>query len=178
MKVRLTDIPADGLRVRFSKGGDWFFQLLRQEDRYDFDLDRIDIDCEVHRIGENVTITGEIVTKIGLECCRCLEPFNLPVRASCNYTFSPDPRESDEDLELSYEELGMNYYRDGVIDIDDVVVEQIVLQIPVKPLCSESCKGLCKICGINLNVVECDHQVETISSPFAHLKDFKIRKGK
>jgi len=178
LRVKLTNIPADGLRVSFSKRGDWFFQLLRPEDSRELGLDRIDIDCELHKIGENVAVTVEIVTEIDLECCRCLERFKLPVRASCNYTFSPDPKKSDEDLELSYEELGMNYYRDDVIDLDDIVVEQIILQIPVKPLCSESCKGLCKVCGINLNVVECDHQVETISSPFAHLKDFKIKKGK
>ena len=178
MKVRLSNIPDDGLDVHFSKGGDWFFQLLRQEDRYDFSLDRIDIRCQLNKIHKNVTAKGEIITEIGLECCRCLERFTLPVAVEFDYTFSPDPRDSEKDLELSDEELGMNYYSDDQIDIGDIVVEQVILQIPMKPLCNDSCKGLCKICGINLNVVGCSHQVETSISPFAHLKDFKIKKGK
>ena len=178
MQVGLSTIPEDGRDVRFSKGSDWFFHLLRQEDRYDFSLDRIDVHCLLKKVRANVTVLGEIVTGIDLECCRCLEMFRLPVRTEFDYTFFPDPGDSEEDLELSNEELGMNYYRDDLIDIDHIVVEQIILQIPVKPLCKFSCKGLCKICGINLNVVGCNHQVETSISPFANLKDLKIKKGK
>lgn len=178
MQVRLSNIPEDGRDVRFSKGGDWFFHLLRQGDRDDFSLDRIDVQCLLKKVRGNVTVQGEIVTEIDLECCRCLGMFRLPVRTEFDYTFFPDPRDSEEDLELSDEELGMNYHRDDIIDIDHIVVEQIILQIPMKPLCKDSCKGLCEICGINLNVVVCNHQTETISSPFANLKDFKIKKGK
>lgn len=178
MRVRLSNIPEDGLDVRFSRGGDWFFHLLRQEDKHDFSLDSIDIHCLIKKNRANVAVRGEIGTEIDLECCRCLEKFRLPIKTQFDYTFFPDPGGYEEDLELSYEELGTSYFRDDLIDLDHIVVEQIILQIPVKPLCKESCRGLCKICGINLNVVECNHQVKMISSPFAKLKDFKIKKGK
>jgi len=117
LQVRFSNIPEDGRDVRFSKGGDWFFHLLRQEDRHDFSLDRIDIHCQLNKIRENVTAKGEIVTEVGLECCRCLERFTLPVKAEFKYTFFPDSRDSEEDLELNYEELGMNYYSDDLIRV-------------------------------------------------------------
>ncbi|MBN2568591.1 MAG: DUF177 domain-containing protein [Deltaproteobacteria bacterium] len=177
MQVRLSNIPDDGLNLRFSRGGDWFFKLLSRKDRCDFSLDRIDINCQLNKIREKVDVKGEIVTEFDLECCRCLDRFKLPVKVEFEYTFSPDPGCFDEDLELSHEELGMNYYSDSTIDIDDIIVEQIILQVPISPLCKESCKGLCKICGINLNVVECGHKVETKENAFAKLKDFKIEKG-
>lgn len=177
MRVRLSNIPEDGLDVHFSRGGDWFFQLLRREDRYDFSLDSIDIHCFVKKNRANVTVRGEIATEINLECCRCLEKFKLPIKTDFDYIFFPDPGGYEADLELNYEDLGASYFRDDLIDLDQIIVEQIILQIPVKPLCKDSCKGLCKICGINLNVAECNHQVTTINSPFAKLKDFKIKKG-
>jgi len=177
LQVRLSDIPDYGLKLRFTRGRDWFLKLLSQGDKCDFSLDRVDISCQVSKIREKINVKGEIATEFDLECRRCLERFKLPVKVEFKYTFLPHPGNFDEDLELNYEELGINYYSGDTIDIDDIIVEQIILQIPISPLCRESCKGLCKICGINLNVVECGHKAETKESAFAKLKDLKIEKG-
>ena len=53
------------------------------------------------------------------------------------------------------DDLTTAFYRDGVLDIGDLLREQFQLALPMKPLCSEACRGLCPQCGANLNRTEC-----------------------
>ena len=59
--------------------------------------------------------------------------------------------------EIHDEDLTTAYYRDGSLDIGELLREQFQLALPMKPLCSEECRGLCLECGANLNRVECNH---------------------
>ena len=52
--------------------------------------------------------------------------------------------------------------------------EQIILMMPLKPLCDETCKGLCPRCGANLNREACTCSTDTVNSPFAVLAKLKI----
>ena len=61
------------------------------------------------------------------------------------------------------------------IDIDLLVVEQIVLALPFKALCSEECKGICPHCGANLNLEPCQCAGKQADSPFATLQAIKQR---
>jgi uncharacterized protein len=94
---------------------------------------------------------------------------------------TPAPDEIEEpEVELSPEivdEVNLGYYREDEIDLDPIVLEQIVLQIPIKPLCREACKGLCPQCGADLNVESCECRVDSGDLRFAVLKNFKIKKN-
>jgi uncharacterized protein len=59
------------------------------------------------------------------------------------------------EVELTSEELDIYYYDGEEVDIDSYVFEEVMLNIPIKALCSESCKGLCPSCGKNLNSEDC-----------------------
>ena len=75
---------------------------------------------------------------------------------------------------LQAEELEISYYQGDFIDLTPIICEQIILQIPIKPLCSEECKGLCPHCGINMNVASCSCHLEFVDPRLAVLKNIKI----
>ena len=63
---------------------------------------------------------------------------------------------SDErEIEIEDDDLTTAYYSDGQLDIGDLLREQFQLALPMKPLCSDACRGLCAQCGANLNRTEC-----------------------
>jgi uncharacterized protein len=80
--------------------------------------------------------------------------------------------------ELSPEDLEYGFYQDDVIDLDGLLFEQIVLQIPIKILCTDTCKGLCPHCGININMASCSCHAEFIDERLAVLKKLKVSDNK
>lgn len=176
MQINIANIPEEGLELTFSKGEGWFPRILLEKDRANFSVRNVDVDCSVKRVLKNVTVKGSIRAGIELECCRCLAKFDLPVEEDFKYTFTQASHTLDEEIELTYEDLDFAYYEGDIIELDQVIAEQIILQIPIKPLCNDSCRGLCPICGINLNRENCDHKKEQIDTPFAVLKNLKVKK--
>ena len=57
---------------------------------------------------------------------------------------------------MGEDDLTTAYYREGVVDVVDLLREQFQLALPMKPLCSEACQGLCAVCGTNLNRSSCE----------------------
>jgi len=163
------------MNLRFEKDGAWFRGFLTEAEPFDFTLRRIDIVCTVRRMKENVFIEGGITAQVEAFCCRCLEAAQSPLTASFKYTFSPAPSEPRDEMELNTEDLELAYYEEDTIDLDRLLYEQIMLQIPIKPLCTEACKGLCPRCGINLNLASCACEAETFDERLAVLKQFEIK---
>ena len=90
------------------------------------------------------------------ECGRCLEAFKQEIHTEFeeNFTFENRP--------LSEEELIIP--EDGNIDFEPLIREYLMLEMPYNPVCRPNCKGLCAVCGQNLNEKECGH-------PHARFKD-------
>lgn len=173
MKINVSKIPEGGRVFQSEKDDAWFRANLPETSPPDFSLDRIDISCAVRRMKENVFIDGTVSTIAELACCRCLEMIRLPLRSSFKYTFVPSPSRCRDEVELKAADLDFAYYDEDVIDLDTVIFEQILLQIPIKPLCRESCKGLCPHCGVNLNMTVCHCRDEVLDERLAVLKKFK-----
>jgi len=72
--------------------------------------------------------------------------------------------------EVEAEDLETSYYRNDEIDLNELMREQFYLALPMKPLCSDNCLGLCTQCGTNLNMSTCDCAPGLDESPFAALK--------
>ncbi len=113
---------------------------------------------DVHKDGEAYRVSGRVTTRLKLECGRCLEAFDIPVDSPFELRYVPAPSgtaEGDE-REVSEEDLTTAYYWEDSIDLGDLMHEQFVLALPMKPLCSEACQGLCPHCGTNLNKGICE----------------------
>jgi uncharacterized protein len=177
LKINVRNIPEDGLIIHFEKEENWHRRVLGENKGMDFSLKPTSIDGLATRVGEIVTLGLKVQTSIGIQCGRCLEPLIIPVNSELNYTLTPAPERIEEpEIELSVDEVNLGYYREGEIDLDPIVLEQIVLQIPIKPLCREECKGLCPQCGADLNVESCDCRADAGDLRLAVLRNFKVKR--
>ena len=114
------------------------------------------LEFEVHKDQDRFRLVGLAVTELELGCSRCLEPFRMPVNATFDIRYHPASEMSqDEEREVEESDLETSYYRDDQIDLSELLREQFYLELPMKPLCTEGCKGLCVQCGTNLNAGSC-----------------------
>lgn len=123
--------------------------------------------------GEILLVTGEIHTRAKLECGRCLTESMLPMSVKIEEEFRIEhagdmieavPMEEDDDPEG---ELISN----NILNVRELVRQNLLLEVPIQPLCSEECKGLCPSCGENLNVTQCSCHEENHDSPFQALAE-------
>ncbi|HBA90196.1 MAG TPA: DUF177 domain-containing protein [Geobacter sp.] len=126
---------------------------------------------------DHVRATGKVESSARLTCSRCLVEYEIPISSEFTIFYTESKGEElDDEVELSDEELISASYAGDEIDLDPELAEQVMLEIPYKPLCSESCRGLCPQCGADLNAGECGCNRGGINLKMAALKKIKIEK--
>ena len=117
----------------------------------------VELSMDVEKAGGDAfRVTGRAVTTLELDCGRCLEPFPLPIDATFELRYVPAVENAGEgEREIDEDDLTTAFYREGALDVIDLLREQFTLALPMKPLCDEACRGLCPECGANLNRTEC-----------------------
>ncbi len=110
----------------------------------------------VFKDGDKYRLFGRLTTTLRLGCCRCLEPYEVPVELLIDLMYLPQRENTgDGELEIAEEDLSTAFYRDEQINLELMLREQFQLSLPMKPLCREDCPGLCPVCGTNLNSEQC-----------------------
>src|SRR5215831_15078438 len=140
----------------------------------DFDLEDADLtlvsDPDLHlslqRQSDGVHATGKVKATVNVQCDRCLTPVPVGIDEDFDLVYMPldsAAAEAGEHEIVEERDFDLAYYEDGgqVIDVDALVREQIQLAMPVHQLCSEQCKGLCPMCGADLNKGNCQCKSET-----------------
>lgn len=107
---------------------------------------------ELSRTREGIVALGQIQGKIPAECSRCLSDFILLVKSQFEEFFSFHRKSEAQEDELLIPE-------DGNIDFLPIFEEYFLLEIPINPVCSADCRGLCAVCGQNLNEELCQHML-------------------
>ncbi len=179
MSIIVSEIPPEGLSIDCTRDGSWFESRAPQETARRYRVDEILFHCRADRSGRRVSIRGSVEIHCSTACTRCLELFSLSLRGDFFYAMTPVQAgyEQDSDTELAEGDLEAGIYRDDLIELEPIILEQVLLQFPISAVCSENCKGLCPVCGQNLNKGDCGHSTEeTKNSPFTVLKNFKIAK--
>ena len=111
---------------------------------------------DVFNDGTQFRLVGGVRSTLALSCGRCLEDIALPVDLPFDLLFLPHAHNAGEgEVEIEDDDLTTAYYQDDQIDLGQLVLEQFYLAVPMKPLCRESCRGLCPECGTNLNTGSC-----------------------
>ena len=116
----------------------------------------VDYELTVRKFDNLVTVQGPLECTMSITCSRCLDDFTLNLRAFMDIKLTPrikTPRVSE--AELKSEDLDVYYYEGDEIDLDPFIYEEVLLNVPIRPVCTEDCKGLCPVCGKNKNVEEC-----------------------
>lgn len=114
------------------------------------------------RTPQGLLLQGQFSARVELECVRCLEAHPHELDWSLTDLYAFDAR--------SISESNLLVPEDGQIDLEPLLREYALLEFPISPLCRPDCKGLCAVCGENLNRVDCQHRPES-DSPFGVLKD-------
>jgi len=116
-------------------------------------------------------VAGHVQGELELACSRCLEPFRLSVRPDFDLRYVPRVENAgDGEKEIEEDDLSTAFYDDDQIDLAQLVLEQVQLALPMKPLCSDTCRGLCPNCGTNLNTGSCDCNAKWEDPRLAALK--------
>jgi uncharacterized protein len=110
----------------------------------------------VGRSGRGVLISGSFSGGVVLVCSRCLDLFPFQAHDDFHlYSETSAQGQLDEERALTDAELDVTYLEQGRINTDHLLRENILLSLPVQPLCREDCRGLCLRCGANLNQGAC-----------------------
>ena len=123
--------------------------------------------------GRTIDVRGKFQTAIELECGRCLGAYSMPIVAPIDEELPLEgvpwaPEEPDDEEELPEDEKEPLFV-DNIFDLEEYLRQLILVNVPIKPLCSEECKGLCVHCGANLNDGSCECPPEGTDSPFGAL---------
>jgi uncharacterized protein len=123
-------------------------------------------------------LVGTVQTLLELSCSRCLEPFALPVDAAFDLRYQPHALNTGEgEREIEEDDLTTAFYENETIDLGQLMREQFYLALPMKPLCGETCLGLCGVCGANLNRGGCGCKRVWEDPRLAPLRELRQHEG-
>ena len=131
---------------------------------------------DIYKDKQAFRLEGTVKTTLELPCSRCLEPFTLPVESDFNLRYRPQAENAGEgEREIQEDDLTDAFYQNDEIDLGQLMREQFYLALPMKPLCSDACHGLCPMCGTNLNRAACDCKREFEDPRFATLRALRSK---
>lgn len=136
MKIDIKEIPPEGMHIETKEP-----KALQDVSIFGIKFnDPVYVSVFVSLTGKTLLINGKIGTKANIVCGRCLKEFEQQL-INNNFTLDIDTAGQDE------------------VDITDNIREEIVITLPLKPLCKKDCKGLCPSCGQDLNIKKCSCKI-------------------
>lgn len=183
MRIRIDDIKDEGLTLEFAEEPAAFPELAEISSAGDCEFTApLKTRLRVFRVRGMIEVEGEVETTLRQSCSRCLEEYEEALTASFALTYTREIPEvtddSGDEVEISAEEMGLIHFEGEEIDLRGAVQEQVVMALPLRPLCRQECKGLCPQCGANLNEEDCGCGSPDFNIKFAALKGFKVDKDK
>lgn len=156
------------------------FEFTLRPGAIDLETEGIDIVSVIAVRGEarknaaGVEISGSINGKLNIDCTRCLKPVETPLDAAFDVSFiSQENTPEDKEVQLQQADLSADVIQGDQLDLSELAREQILLSLPEQTFCREDCRGLCPLCGKDLNESECDCGSDEIDPRWAALKGLK-----
>ena len=141
--VQIRDLDEAGRDWNFAIGTDWLASALAESElRAGPEAGRLTVHAQ--RNGMDILVQGHIQAELEATCARCLAEVPLHVDLAMTALFTPSQMrpEDSEEVEVRLDELNRDYYTGSEIVLDSMVREYLLLEAPMKPLCSESCEGI------------------------------------
>jgi len=167
MLIDVNDIPREGLD--FDQDFDFVsLDLVEEEAAF---LEPVHSILSVKKVGSEVLVKGKLTTRLSFICSRCLQPFEYGVEAVFDLAYLPEELDEQKE-ELDEDDMDKFFYYHQQLDLREIVLEQLNLSIPLRPLCSEECEGLCPVCGQLVQDGQCGCQVNSSDPRLEKLKSF------
>jgi uncharacterized protein len=112
--------------------------------------------------GGEVRVHGLIRAELETECDRCLGRASFHIDVPFDLFYRPlKPAAHVEEVAIDEGEAEMGFYELPGLQLEDIVREQVLLQLPMQRVCSDACKGICPVCGANRNETSCSCQPQS-----------------
>jgi uncharacterized protein len=122
----------------------------------------IDVDLELESLSDGIVVTGQVSAPWEAACRRCLGPARGRLDVTVRELYQPRP-ESDEAFTIEGD----------VLDLEPLVREAVLLELPLAPLCRPDCAGLCPECGVDRNETDCGHRPDARDPRWSALDDLR-----
>ena len=172
MRIRVSEIPREGLDVFSAYGRDRIPRLLEGMDPYPLKTVRLtEAALFLSAEGRNVFVNGSFSAEGDALCDRCADPFTVRIEKEFQSVLVPreDSPPGSMKVELSGEDLEIAYHDGEAVEVGDIFWEQVGLALPVKLLCREDCGGVCPHCGANRDREPCRCPADATAGPFGVL---------
>ncbi len=152
----------------FDARKEFFFEADKSEISFDEGIELIDnmkVELTLTKDAQTaVIVEGRMDGSVKMSCSRCLEAFVAPVTVGFAVIYKDRNNMTGDD-----KESGVYEYENNEIDLYPYLRETMMLELPVKPLCRDDCKGLCPVCGRNRNEQQCSCEIKETYKPFEGL---------
>ncbi len=169
MLVERSRIPPDGLDLQIHEEPYW-----EGVDGLWISLAPVEASFHLERTRDGILATGAFTTIAVVPCSRCSEPVSVPVSDQFVILYlGAQETFRGEEVELAAAEMDVDVLTDDRLDLSGLLRENVLLNLPLQPLCRAECRGLCSRCGINLNETSCQCRVEEPDPrlrPLQHLR--------
>ncbi len=134
-------------------------------------------EIKLMRTNRSILVSGKLHTVVKSVCSRCLETFEYPLVIELEEEFFPAKSSGFSTVE-SEETEDFTIGEDNVLDLSEAVRQNILVNLPIKPLCRPDCAGLCPKCGKNLNYGPCSCLREQSDPRWAPLQALALGNAK
>jgi uncharacterized protein len=124
-------------------------------------------------LGE-IRVQGDLRVETSTVCDRCLESINFPIENLFDLVYMPAgeaPDGGEDEIDETAVEVG--FYEGNGLELEDVLREVVLLALPMQIVCTETCKGMCPVCGQNRNQVDCNCQTKAADDRWNSLKSLR-----
>ena len=183
MQIELKDIKAGELVHEYSCAIEEFPAISALADSGELKFyPPLVFSLRLQRTGKLVVVEGNLSAEVEFQCGRCLQRYKMALAEPFSLTCAPQPENCevdeeviDEEIELADSDLGLVFYQNEILELQEPLLEQLLMAIPISPLCKDNCSGLCPECGVNLNIGNCDCVKKVFNNKFNILAnlDFK-----
>lgn len=192
MQVRVEEIREQGLSLTESLTQEMLTEALRPDGKDTGFLPRGPGEVKARFVklaGGRVLLEGSFTVPLVSPCKRCLQDVTLDVPASFTLTFVPEGtlglqaeededdagEDSDKPGSFRMDEADLEPFDGKTIDLDPVLREQVLLALPMDAVCKDDCRGLCSVCGQNLNEKDCACEKKLPDPRLLQLRDIKLK---
>lgn len=155
------------------------FQFSAEEAELEFDLGDfrlsgpVTVKGEVVRAETGFSVRGRILGEAEADCTRCLASLKKDLDIAFDVAHTLSGNTPGDIIQLEFADLDSDELAGDGLDLLELVREQIILSRPEQEFCTESCRGLCQECGVNLNLIDCNCSVAGNDPRWSALAELK-----
>jgi uncharacterized protein len=176
MKISIDEIPQSPKEIAFSESVEGLNKIYSQTSVREFGFPAsLEVELRYSRAAADLFFDGRLRGQFRGVCGRCAEEFMFNLDQPFEFVLIPDPAKAGRKAEeLHRDDLALSGYSGDEVDLSPLIAEQVILALPTRPLCDESCRGLCGACGINLNRETCACAAPTGDPRMAVFRTLKL----